>query len=138
MGIVVARFHYALPAISGQISVNDLHKIDAVFAKAFRWQLTSIVLSAADIVDNADKNYSTLPSTPPIAYTICFHPRKILTVDVHASKDIVAYYPWQQPNVIRTASSSSVSIAMPSISQALCYSLHIFINIIIIVQHIDF
>ena len=42
MGLVVARFHYALPAIAGQISMNDLHRIDAVFAKAFRWQLTSI------------------------------------------------------------------------------------------------
>ena len=67
MGLVVTRFQYALPAIAAQISVNDLHRIyavsakaflhriDAVFAKAFRWQLTSIVPSAADIVDNADK-----------------------------------------------------------------------------------
>ena len=75
MGLVVARFHYALPAIAGQTSMNDLHRIDAVFAKAFRWQLTSIVPSAADVVDNADKK-TTLPSTPPLAYTICFHQKK--------------------------------------------------------------
>ena len=136
MDLVVARLHYALPAIAGQVSVNGLHRIDAVFAKACRWQLTSIVPSAADIVDNAAKSYSTQPSTPPIAYTICFHPKKMLTVDVYASKDMIAYYPWQKQNVIRTASSSGVCIAMLSISQALCYSLRIFINIII-VQHID-
>ena len=55
MGLLVACFQYGLPAIAGQISVNDLNRIDAVFAKASRWQLTSIVPSAADIVDNADK-----------------------------------------------------------------------------------
>ena len=63
--------------------------------------------------------------------------KKMLTVDVYASKDMLAYYPWQKPNDIRTASSSGVCIAMPNISQALFYSLHIFINIII-VQNIDF
>ena len=40
MGLVVACFQYALPEIAGQISVNDLNRIDAVFAKAFRWQLS--------------------------------------------------------------------------------------------------
>ena len=69
MGLVVARFHYALPAIAGQISVNDLHRIDAVFAKASRWQLTSIVPSAADIVDNADKRLFHFALKP----THCLH-----------------------------------------------------------------
>ena len=65
MGLVVARFHYALLAIAGQILVNDLNRIDAVFAKAFSWQLTFIVPSAADIVDNADNKlfHSVLNST---------------------------------------------------------------------------
>ena len=58
-------------------------------------------------------------------------------VDVYASKDMDVYYPCQKTNAIRTAFSSGVCIAMLSISQALCYSLHIFINIII-VQYIDF
>ena len=75
--MVVARFKCALPVIAGQILMASLNRIDAVFAKAFMWQLTSIVPSAADIVDNADKkNYSTLPSTPPSAYSICFHQKK--------------------------------------------------------------
>ena len=69
MGLVVARFHYALPAIAGQILVSDLHRIDAVFAKAFRWQHTSIVPRAADIVDNADKKLFHSPLNP----THCLH-----------------------------------------------------------------
>ena len=36
IGLVVARFHYALPAIAGQILVNDLHRIDDVFFKSIR------------------------------------------------------------------------------------------------------
>ena len=73
MGLVVARFQYALSAIAGQIS--DLHRIDVVFAKAFRWQRTSIVPSATDIVD-ADKKLYHSALNPPIAYTICFHTHK--------------------------------------------------------------
>ena len=84
MGLVVARFHYALTAIAGQISVNDLDRIDAVFAKASGWQLTSIVPSAADIVDNANQKLSHSAFNP----THCLHhmlpPKKKLTVDVYA------------------------------------------------------
>ena len=36
MGLVVARFQYALPTIAGQISVNDLNRIDVVFCKSFQ------------------------------------------------------------------------------------------------------
>ena len=116
MDLVVARFQYAVPAIAGQILVNDLNRIDAVFAKASRWQLTSTVPRKADIVNNADKKlfHSTLNPTR------CLHhmlpPKKMLTVDVYAPKDTVEYYPWQKPNVVRTASSSGVCIAMPTIS----------------------
>ena len=69
MGLVVAHFEYALPAIAGQILVNDLNRIDSVFAKAFRWQLSSIVPSWQKLFH--------LPSTPPIAYTTCFHQENI-------------------------------------------------------------
>ena len=62
-----------------------------LFAKAFRWQLTSTVPSAADIVDNANKQ--KLPLCPQ------FHPfptshastKKKFTVDAYALKDIVEY-----------------------------------------------
>ena len=57
MGLVIARLQYALPAIAGQILVDDIKRVN-VLAKAFRWQLTSIVPSAADMVD-ADKK--TIP-----------------------------------------------------------------------------
>ena len=118
MDLDVARFQHALPA--GQNLVNDLDRIDAVVAKASRWQLTSIVPSAADIVDNAEKNlfHSALNRTH------CLHnmlpSQKLFTVAVYASKDMVEYYPWQKPNVISTASSSGVHIAMLSTSYALC------------------
>ena len=36
MGLVIAHFQYAPPAIAGQISVNELSRIDADFAKALR------------------------------------------------------------------------------------------------------
>ena len=52
--------------------------------------------------------------------THCLHnmlpPKKMLTVDIYASKEMVEYYLWQKPNIIRTAFSSGVYIAMPSIS----------------------
>ena len=78
MGQVVARLHYALPAIAGQISMNDLHIIiNAVFAKAFRWQLISIVSSAADIVDNADKKTVSLcPQLHPLLTPYASTPKK--------------------------------------------------------------
>ena len=34
MALVVARFRYVLPSLAGQLSVYDLHKVDAVFNKA--------------------------------------------------------------------------------------------------------
>ena len=34
MGLVVAGFQYALPAIDGQILVDNLNRIDAVFCKS--------------------------------------------------------------------------------------------------------
>ena len=115
LGLAVACFQYALPAIAGQSSVNDLNRIGPVFAKACRWQLNSIVPSAAD-VDNADKKLCHSALNPPIAYTICFHPKKKVMVHVYTSKDMVKYYPWQKPIVIRTTSSSGVYIAMICIS----------------------
>ena len=36
MSLVVARFQYALPALAGHLSADDLRKVDAVFNKARR------------------------------------------------------------------------------------------------------
>ena len=68
-GLAFSTIEYALPATSGQISVNDLNRIDAVFAKASRWQLTSIVPSAAAIVDNTYKKLFHSALNP----THCLH-----------------------------------------------------------------
>ena len=116
MYLVVAGFHYALTAIAGYILVNDLNRINAVFAKAFKWQLTFMVPSAADRLDNADKKLFNSALNPNHCLRHMLPPKKMLTIDVNALKDMVEYYLWQKPNVIRTASSSSVYIAMLSSS----------------------
>ena len=36
MALVVARFQYALPALAGQLSADDLNKVDAVCSNARR------------------------------------------------------------------------------------------------------
>ena len=48
MALVVARFQYALPALAGKLSADDLLKVDAVFNKAERWQLTLRTPYSAD------------------------------------------------------------------------------------------
>ena len=40
MALVDARFQYALLALAGLLSADDLHKVDAVCNEARRWQLT--------------------------------------------------------------------------------------------------
>ena len=56
MALVVARFQYALPALAGQLSADDLHKVDAVFNKGRRWQLTSCTPYSADLIEQCDKH----------------------------------------------------------------------------------
>ena len=56
MALVVARFQYALPALAGQLSADDLRKVDAVFNKARRWQLTSHTPYSADLIEQCDKH----------------------------------------------------------------------------------
>ena len=56
IALVVARFQYALPVLAGQLSADDLHKVDAVFYKACRWQLTSHTPNSADLIEQCDKH----------------------------------------------------------------------------------
>ena len=56
MAWVVARFQYLLPALSGQLLADDLHKVDAVFSKARRWQLTSHTPNSANLIEQCDKH----------------------------------------------------------------------------------
>ena len=52
---MVARFLYALPAFSGMITANDINKINAVFWKDKKWDLTNTVPSVEELCDNADR-----------------------------------------------------------------------------------
>ena len=56
MALVLARFQYALPALAGQLSADDLRNVDAVFNKARRWQLTSLTPYSADLIEQCDKH----------------------------------------------------------------------------------
>ena len=51
MALVVARFQYSLPALAGQLSADDLHKVDAVFSKIRRWQPQSHTPYSADLIE---------------------------------------------------------------------------------------
>ena len=54
--LVAARFQYSSPELAGQFSADDLRKVDAVFNKARRWQLTSHTPYAADLIEQCDKH----------------------------------------------------------------------------------
>ena len=90
MGLVVTRFRSPLPAIAGQISLDVLNRIDAVFVKAFWWQLTCVP-STADIADNANRTIISLCPQPHPLLTPHGSIQKILMVDGYALKDMVEY-----------------------------------------------
>ena len=69
MALVVARFQYALPVLAGQLSADDLHKVEAVFSKAHRWQLTSHTPNSADLIEQCDKHLFRATLNP----THCLH-----------------------------------------------------------------
>ena len=69
MALIVARFQYALPALAGQLSADDLHKVDAVFSKARRWQLTSHTSNSADLIEQCDKQLFRATLNP--AHCLC-------------------------------------------------------------------
>ena len=69
MALVVARFQYTLPALAGQLSADNLRKVDAVFNKARRWQLTSHTLYSADLIEQCDKHLFRVALNP----THCLH-----------------------------------------------------------------
>ena len=55
MGLVIVRFQYALPAYAGQITVSDINRIDAIFAKGFKWHLRTKLFKCDDIIKHSDK-----------------------------------------------------------------------------------
>ena len=116
MARVVARFQYALPALAGQLSADDLCKVDAVFNNARRWQLTLNTLYSADLIEQCDKHlcraalnpthclYSILPQQPLIPPTVCIAycpQRKICMVAIRGRKVMDVSCHWQKLNCIK-------------------------------------
>ena len=64
MALVVARFQYVLPSLAGQLSADDLLKVDAVFNKAERWQLTSRTPYSADLIEQCGKHLFRIARNP--------------------------------------------------------------------------
>ena len=56
MALVVARLQNALPTLAGKLSADDLHKVDAVFSKARKWQLPSHTPNSADLIEQCDEH----------------------------------------------------------------------------------
>ena len=52
--MVVARFLCAVPAFSAMITVDDINRINAVFFKAKKWDLTNTVPSVEELFECAD------------------------------------------------------------------------------------
>ena len=69
MTLVAVRFQYVLPALTGQISADDLHKVDPVFNKARRSQRTSHTPNSADLIEQCDKH----PFQAALNPTHCLH-----------------------------------------------------------------
>ena len=69
MTLVVVWFQYVLPAFAGQLSADDLCKVDAVFNKARRLQLTSHTPYSADLIEQCDKHLFRAALNP----THCLH-----------------------------------------------------------------
>ena len=82
MALVVARFQYALPALTGQISADDLRKVDAVFNKARRWQLTSYTPYSADLIEQCDKHLFRVALNPTHCLYSILPPKKICMVAI--------------------------------------------------------
>ena len=53
--LVIARFQYALPAFAGQLTISDINRINSIFAKRFKWRLTTKLFKANDIIEHWDK-----------------------------------------------------------------------------------
>ena len=56
-GLVIAFIQYALPAFAGQLTVADINRIDAMFAKLFKWRLKMKLFKNDDIIEHSDNIY---------------------------------------------------------------------------------
>ena len=82
MALVVARFQYALPALAGQLSVDDLRKVDTVINKTWRWQLTSHTPYSVDLIEQCDKHLFRAALNPIHCLYSILPQRKICMVTI--------------------------------------------------------
>ena len=54
------HFSMHIPALTSQLSAVDLHKVDAVFNKAWRWPLTSHIPDSVDLIKQSGKHFFTI------------------------------------------------------------------------------
>ena len=66
MALVVVWFQYVLPALAGQLSADDVCKVDAVFNKTRRLQLTSHTHYSADLIEQCDKHLCRAALNPTL------------------------------------------------------------------------
>ena len=80
--VLFARFQYALPALAGQLSAMICAKVDAVFSKARRWQLTSRTPYSADLIEQCDKHLFRAAINPIHCLHSILPQRKIFMVAI--------------------------------------------------------
>ena len=51
MGLVISRFQFALPIFAVLLTVSDIHRIDVIFAKGFKWCLATKFFNVDDIFE---------------------------------------------------------------------------------------
>ena len=54
--LIISRIRYAIEAISGNLNTADIDQIDAMFRKARRWGIASVVHTYEEIAADADTN----------------------------------------------------------------------------------
>ena len=54
--LIISRIRYAIEAISGNLNTADIDQIDAMFRKARRWGIASVVYTYEEIAADADTN----------------------------------------------------------------------------------
>ena len=53
--LAVARLQYALPAIGGFLTADDISRINTVFVDARKWRLPTTVPTATDLIERVDE-----------------------------------------------------------------------------------
>ena len=131
MALVVAWFQYALPALAGQTAADDLHKVDAVFSKARRWQLTSHTPNSGNLIEQCDKHLFRAalnpthcvaccprqPLNPPTVCIACCSEQPLITPTVY-----ITYCPQQPliPPTVCIACCSEQPLITPTVCIAYC------------------